>query len=1560
MKADDVEDSREWCTHVLGSAGMPLPAPSAAKPRRNTAAFVIYLERLEDVTLPSIYEDLDVSATVRVSFFFDGSKQVFGKTWVSEPCKVVPVAGKRRKVDVEIKQHAWFKTKIEDEDCLGIVELVFHAPSFNDSVDDLEVPLLPHQVAAGWQLVSMFPPRGERHTAETMDDIPQQISASIDRLDMLPGSPQVLFVLEVHAIEGLQSLQLQTEMQGALSLALIEATAPLSKRFKYVPDNMLVSRYTRVPGLVENLRPMFDDEEDPETWEWIRDAAPEQAKPLIASDLQIAMTPSLQRFEETLLDHIKQSVTTAHPGLDEKETSNIMRRVAVKQRFLNVGVHNGLTYLKKPTQIPLVQESGNRSYASTREGEQGSDENTRAAEAQASSGDGGSHLHFDGTIELRDVVQAPEMAVTLELLYAVAVPVVFDKAAGKQGKRMSRAFSHQQSISALPTQMEQTFCLRFGCVLPFAGGQDPAAVASHTIELLGPPLQTPKNDLLFTAQQLDRDSRVFLTKQYCQAFASLTLSVTDVDELLHTRGENLGHSMRHAMVRALSHVGRDDEDGIAQRPQSAEPSPRMRGRRLPSSPAARSQSLYVPKKKRGQSLLAPPGSHRKPQPSSTTAAQHSGGGRSRVLAEKQRAVSFSTNLAAPVRRGGPAFATPLRPSTAPDTSTGKKGGEEGLLPSRVDRAVHEFPAGDDVDDHDMREVNTTIQPDEVTVAQLPFAQHALLPGDAEPAAEFPGVSRALQAEIMQAAFRPVVTDDDLREMKVPAALLPLPPGPGVLRKDIELQDAFAASRVTLQFLALEWLLPDHTRQHLPGVLPRHPAQSIAVSFKLHKLPTFVSMPLRFSTASSAPGMTRTEDTRTAGVLFAVEGNNALASSPGLLAAFSLDPAQLGVSQEQLLEYSGDAALEIHVVDADSLMPVGVASMKLSCFLRGGYRGVQSSLELDVVNTHADPDRINFAHPRARTAAVSAPQTVAKLCVRVSSIGQTSRPPPNVNRLLIPKAALPDSALINPMSGQTSHHRAQPAAKLIADDPRARAVLHREVSDPEQERKAARLRAIRAKRRDLFNDQNTPGVSGSAKPQPTQVPLPLRSPAVNVRDSSDLLALNEYRLRQKRAVIQHALERSLRTSVDIFAAYGSKVYMEYRIQNPSHDQCLRVLVQSSSQHLQAVTNHHEWKALLQSRGLDRPVEPNMFNPTRDGPLVMLRPLEELVVPLKYSLPHTALPPVTLRGPSSHQVPASTRHTPPIHEKLKFESLDGVDFGSADVVVHPQEPAVDHHIDLYSAQSTIFRHRLRLPPHLAEVTGVLCSDPDVLVHLDHQDGVNDIVLKCSSGASPDVSVFLLLLYTDDFFVSPFMTWRVAVHAVDSYTMTVHLGEVATSTLTFRPSQPISHARVFSANESELEVLPKTQFSLAGNALAEIGMRAHPTAIGSSKHLVHVVDTEFKRIVYSYQVVLDVQPPPVSKTFEIVLEGAHEHVNKRIGYTNRFKRPVEISLYTSHPQRIQFKHHRFVLQPEEKTYIGIRAHASQTHLEEEAFVLLVDQQMRLHDSFKLRLITIAPHQQ
>ena len=94
--------------------------------------------------------------------------------------------------------------------------------------------------------------------------------------------------------------------------------------------------------------------------------------------------------------------------------------------------------------------------------------------------------------------------------------------------------------------------------------------------------------------------------------------------------------------------------------------------------------------------------------------------------------------------------------------------------------------------------------------------------------------------------------------------------------------------------------------------------------------------------------------------------------------------------------------------------------------------------------------------------------------------------------------------------------------------------------------------------------------------------------------------------------------------------------------------------------------------------------------------------------------------------------------------------------------------------------------------------------------------------------------------------------------------------------------------------------------------------------------------------------------SQAFEIVLRLADGHVNKRIGYTNRFKHPLEISLFTSHPDRLQFKHHRVLLEAGEKTFIGIRARASETQLETEAFALLVDNQMRLHDAFKFRILT------
>lgn len=77
------------------------------------------------------------------------------------------------------------------------------------------------------------------------------------------------------------------------------------------------------------------------------------------------------------------------------------------------------------------------------------------------------YLTFPGSIELKDIPHAVECAITLELVYKIKIPVIFEHGAGKQGKLLSRVLAQQQSIAAIPRQTEEAFVLRFGYIHPF-------------------------------------------------------------------------------------------------------------------------------------------------------------------------------------------------------------------------------------------------------------------------------------------------------------------------------------------------------------------------------------------------------------------------------------------------------------------------------------------------------------------------------------------------------------------------------------------------------------------------------------------------------------------------------------------------------------------------------------------------------------------------------------------------------------------------------------------------------------------------------------------------------------------------------------------------------------------------------------------------------------------------------------------------------------------------------------------------------------------------------------
>eukprot|EP00056_Hartaetosiga_gracilis_P011977 m.186520 g.186520 ORF g.186520 m.186520 type:complete len:804 (+) comp13615_c0_seq3:2516-4927(+) len=777
---------------------------------------------------------------------------------------------------------------------------------------------------------------------------------------------------------------------------------------------------------------------------------------------------------------------------------------------------------------------------------------------------------------------------------------------------------------------------------------------------------------------------------------------------------------------------------------------------------------------------------------------------------------------------------------------------------------------------------------------------------------------------------------------VPPSILPFPPAVGKSTY-YQLKNNFSAHEIKLQFVALELFSPPEVPR-LPGVTSWRPPQRFLFSFKPYKLDRQMSRVLTFTPSPHT-------QLQQHGVLHEYLVDGQTSEEGGFSISFCLDHSQFGEDPIGLSKYMSDSSMKVDVFDADSLLLIGRCSFPFHLLLRGEYRAVQSSATLDIINSSIQHQR-RFIDLRNTTIIQPVSSVVGRLCLRMCNVGS-----PSVNRkdalnALGAQVTVGDQTttrLINPI-GQTRKYKGlEVVPKLVgANSPLFSARQRDVVLDEACKRKIDKYKCIK---QSLSLEKD--GVVHTVTPQSIHRQSPFGD--INgVRDSSELRALKEYRHKHKDEIIQKHLMKSISTVVNVFVSYGEKAYLEYRLCNPNNNQPLTVVIKPSCKQLAVVTDVREWKALAAAYNCNTTPEEDMFLQAHDGFVCVLRPLEEVIVPFKYMLDNTLLAYQNSTLPQSLSSNKTTHSIIPLHEEIIFEvSESKQQLGVVSLVIHPQAPVIDEEVDLYSEQHSTYRHRLRMPSSLQSVSGVLCSD-DAVLYLEGSDSQRDVIVKCVNGASPSIRSFLVVFYNDNnMCIKPTQVWRVNVHAVETYRMTTFLGEESHALLTFRPPNPIHHAQAFSSDRQQLHIEPNKVFPLIGQTLNEIGICVHPTQIGEAKYIVNVVNLDAYKVVYSFQVIVTTKLPQISKTFEVVLKNGMDYINKKIGYTNRYKQSLHFNMYTTSPSRVSFKHRSIVFSPGEKKSIGFRVHSSASRMEEEVLVLAINQNKNIEETFRIIII-------
>ncbi|NXS76141.1 NPHP4 protein, partial [Pandion haliaetus] len=351
----------EWERVFLRTLGLPPHCQRRRTRRPGSTAFRCVLKHLEGAALTQGAE-----YQLRLSLFDTTYRHFFGRTWRSS--RRAARAALPRPARAVFNETVYFHTSLNHPGITAVVEVVATAGKGDGGSQHL---------SCGFGLIPLF-----GSGSEAMDQ------ASKDRaLKLYHGTPRAL--LHPRFQDPVEKNKYLTVMEKSHLQYALKSHQPLETIFHLLPENLLMSGLQTVPGLL----PAHGDTSDCLQ-------KPRLMKPVTCylERLSVRLYPSLEEFEEELLDLLNSDrllQANAAPDGDG---------VAVRERRLHVGVHNGLRFVQAPQVAVLVPEA---------EVAQGGCLGVPVSEARGA----GQALVLRSRIHLSEMVPHPAFGVCFQLEY---------------------------------------------------------------------------------------------------------------------------------------------------------------------------------------------------------------------------------------------------------------------------------------------------------------------------------------------------------------------------------------------------------------------------------------------------------------------------------------------------------------------------------------------------------------------------------------------------------------------------------------------------------------------------------------------------------------------------------------------------------------------------------------------------------------------------------------------------------------------------------------------------------------------------------------------------------------------------------------------------------------------------------------------------------------------------------------------------------------------------------------------------------------------------------------
>ncbi|KAM6336525.1 nephrocystin-4 [Alca torda] len=284
-----------------------------ARPPGSTA-FRCVLKHLEGAALAQGAE-----YQLRLSLFDATYHQFFGRTWRSSwrAARATPP----RLARVAFNEAVYFHTSLNHPSITAVLEVVVTAGKGDGGSQ---------QLSCGFGLIPLFGSGPEATDAATEDRA----------LKLYHGTPRAL--LHPRFQDPVEKNKYLTVMEKSHLQYSLKLHQPLETIFHLLPENLLVSGLQTIPGLL----PAHGDTSDCLQ-------KPRLMKPVTCylERLSVRLYPSLEEFEEELLDLLNSD------RLLQANTAPDGDGLAVRERRLHVGVHNGLRFVQVPQVAVLVPEA---------------------------------------------------------------------------------------------------------------------------------------------------------------------------------------------------------------------------------------------------------------------------------------------------------------------------------------------------------------------------------------------------------------------------------------------------------------------------------------------------------------------------------------------------------------------------------------------------------------------------------------------------------------------------------------------------------------------------------------------------------------------------------------------------------------------------------------------------------------------------------------------------------------------------------------------------------------------------------------------------------------------------------------------------------------------------------------------------------------------------------------------------------------------------------------------------------------------------------------------------